>query len=421
MGLECEGIQFNYGAKLILDEISVRFEKGDLYGILGPNGSGKTTFLKILGGLLMANYGQVTLDNTNIIKLPTEEIAKRIAVVPESSTAIFDFSVEEIVSMGRFVYIGRLARESLEDKKKVEGILKQFNLLELKDRNYNSLSSGERQKVIIARAIAQQSKILLLDEPTSHLDINYQVEFMEMLRKYVAQGLVVVSIFHDLNLAAQYCDKLLLLFKRKIFAYGSPEAILTRENVKSVYNVDVTIRKNVLTNSIYVTPISPKTTADSDDGFQHQFKQIHIIAGGGTAKNLLAELRGNAVSVGIVNVLDDDYETAIELKYEIVSEAPFSPISEKSLNELKQKLDQTDLVIMTNLPFGKGNLENLRILETCEKPLIILEETPIEKRDFTKGKATEIYNNLKLKKNVTVVESVQEVINCIEKRSDIKS
>lgn len=419
MGLECEGIQFNYGAKRILDDISVHFEKGDLYGILGPNGSGKTTFLKILGGLLRANYGQVTLDTTNITKLPTEEIAKRIAVVPESSTAIFDFSVEEVVSMGRFVYIGRLARESPEDKKIVEGILKQFNLLELKNRNYNSLSSGERQKVIIARAIAQQSKILLLDEPTSHLDINYQVEFMEMLKKYVAKGLVVVSIFHDLNLAAQYCDKLLLLFNKKVFAYGAPEAILTRENVKSVYNVDVTIRKNVLTNSIYVTPISPRITDDSNNDFQHRFKQIHVIAGGGTAKDLLAELRGNAVSVGIVNVLDDDYEAAVELKYEIVSEAPFSPISEKALNELKQKLDQTDLVIMTNLPFGKGNLENLRILETCEKPLIILEETPIEKRDFTKGKATEIYNNLKLKKNVMVVESVQEVINCTEKRSDI--
>ncbi len=421
MGLECDGIQFSYGAKKILDEISVHFEKGDLYGILGPNGSGKSTFLKILSGLLRANYGQVTLDSMNITKISTEEIAKKVAVVPESNTAVFDFSVEEIVSMGRFVYIGRLARESIEDKKIVEGILKQFNLFDLRTRNYNSLSAGERQKVIIARAIAQQSKILLLDEPTSHLDINYQVEFMEMLKKYVAKGLVVVAIFHDLNLAAQYCDKLLLLFNKRIYAYGAPEAILTRENIKSVYNLDVAVRKNAFTNSIYVTPMSPRIAETSNGAFTHQIKQIHVVAGGGTAKDLLAELRGNDVSVGIVNVLDDDYEVAVELKYEIISEAPFSPISEKALNELKQKLEQTDLVIMTNLPFGRGNLENLQVLENCEKSVIILEKTPIEKRDFTKGKATEIYNQIKSKKNVKVVESVQEVMKLIGNRGSVSS
>jgi iron complex transport system ATP-binding protein len=237
-----------------------------------------------------------------------------------------------------------------------------------------------------------------------------------MLKKYVANGLIVVAIFHDLNLAAQYCDKIHLLFNKKIHAYGAPETILTRENIKAVYNIDVVVRKNAFTNSMYITPITPKIPEAAESGYTHQIKRIHVIAGGGSAKQLLPELRGNIVSVGIVNALDDDYEFALELKYEIISEAPFSPISEKSRNELIQKLQQVDLVILTNVPFGKGNLGNLEVLEKCEKPLIILDNTPIETRDFTKGRVSEIYTKLKSKKNVVVVESVQEVLKFIEKQ-----
>ena len=167
MPLESEGIKFQYGAKVILEEITAHFEQGHLYGILGPNGSGKTTLLKILSGLLRANYGRVTIDNLDLKNLAPAQIAKKIAVVPDLTSLIFDFSVEEIVAMGRYAYVGKFAKETVEDQKIVESILAQFNLMDLKDRSFSQLSAGERQKVIIARAIAQQSKILLLDEPTS--------------------------------------------------------------------------------------------------------------------------------------------------------------------------------------------------------------------------------------------------------------
>lgn len=421
MAIFCENIRFKYDTKMILDDINVQFQKGYFYGILGPNGCGKTTFLKIMSGLLRADHGRVLLDNLDITTLNTVEIAKKIAVVPDSTNPIFDYSVEEIVTMGRYVYQGQLTRETAEEKKIVREILTQFNLVELKDRSFNALSAGERQKVIIARAIAQQSKILLLDEPTSHLDINYQVEFMELLKKYVKNGLVVVAILHDLNLAGLYCNKILLIRNGKVQAFGTPETTLTRENIKLVYNVDVVVRKNAFTNALYITPVSPRGMELTERGLTGVIKRIHVIAGGGTSKDLLLELRGHDVSVGIVNVLDDDYEFALELKYEIISEAPFSPISEKSLNDLKNTIEKTDIVIMTNLPFGKGNIENLKALENCEKSIIILEKTPIEQRDFTKGNATKIYNQLKTKKNVMVVENVQEVINFIGNRSGVSS
>ncbi len=421
MTIQCEGIKFRYDTKWILEDISVQFEKGYLYGILGPNGCGKTTFLKILGGLLHADYGHVFLDALDITKLSITEIAKKVAVVPDSTTPIFDFSVEEIVAMGRYVYLGRLTRETFEEKQIIQGLLKRFNISELKDRSFNALSAGERQKVIIARAIAQQSKILLLDEPTSHLDINYQVELMEMLKMYVKNGLVVVAILHDLNLAGQYCNKVLLVRNGKIQAFGMPEATLTRENIKLVYNVDVVVRKNSFTNSVYVTPLSTRFSYAVEGALVSSIKRIHVVVGGGTSIELLPKLRGNDVSVGIVNILDDDYETALELNYKIIGEAPFSPISEKSRNELLSTLEQADFVILTNLPFGLGNIENLKALEKCEKPLIILEKTPIEGRDFTMGKASEIYNRIKSKKNVKVVENVQEVIDIIEKRGSMES
>ncbi len=414
MPIECENISFKYWTKLVLDDISLQFGKGHLYGILGPNGSGKTTLLKVLCGILKSKYGQVVVDEFNIKKMNISDVAKKIAVVEQSTSIDFDYSVREIVKMGRFTHIGRFSKETSEEKKIVNEILEQFNLSELENRGYNTLSGGEQQKVIIARAIAQQSKILLLDEPTTHLDLNYQIEFMEILRKYINDGIIVIIIIHDVNLATQFCDKIVLLKEGRVIAFGNREEIITRKNLKLIYNIDVVVRKNPFSNSIYIIPhkIEFPTSMRYDNNFK--IKKIHVIAGGGAASKILPKLNDYDVSVGIVNVLDDDYILANELNYRIISEAPFSPITNDSSEELKTILKNVDLIILANIPFGITNLKNLEILNESNKKIVLFERNPIEDRDFTEGIATTIYNNLKSKSNVKTTNNLHDLFKFIE-------
>ena len=409
MTIGCENISFYYGVKLVLDDISIQFEKGYLYGVLGPNGSGKTTFLKVLNGVLKSKYGKVKVDDKNIKKLTTREIAKKIAMVPQSTLINFDFFVKDIVMMGRYAHVGRFSRELNEDRKIVNEILRDLGLVELKNRSFKELSGGEQQKTIIARALAQQSKIILLDEPTTHLDIYYQIELMELLKKYVKDGLIVIIVLHDINIATQFCDKIILIHQGEIKALGNVENTITKDNIKSIYNVDVIIRKNFFTNSIYVNPIREKGAFSLQPSEGTDLENIHVIAGGGSALEILPALKGYNVSVGVLNVLDDDFILANELNYNIISEAPFSPISEESSEKLRDLLKSVDLVILADFPFGKYNLENLLILDETDKEIIVIERNPIEERDFTGGFASKIYNKIKTKKNVKVIKNFQEL------------
>ncbi|MFX1364326.1 MAG: ABC transporter ATP-binding protein [Promethearchaeota archaeon] len=412
MTIKCENISFQYGTKEVLNNISMQFEKGYLYGIIGPNGCGKSTFLKILSGILKTNYGKVLIDEDNINKLMIREIAKKIAIVPQSTSINFDFSVREIIKMGRYSHVGRFSRESIKDINVVDQILNKFNLTEIQHRGFNELSGGEQQKVIISRAIAQESEVLLLDEPTSQLDLNYKIELMEMLKNYVKDGLIVIIVLHDLNLATLFCDKIILLNAGHIEAFGSIEETITKENILSVYNIEIAIRKNLFTNSIYITPLKDRSHISRKCKLK-EGKRIHVIAGGGSALEILPKLKNNIVSIGILNVLDDDFSLANELNYRIISEAPFSPISEESKNKLRKVLENVDLIILGNMPFGYNNIENLHILNECEKKIIIYELEPIENRDFTGGLATNVYLNLINKSNVMVVNNLETLFQKI--------
>ncbi len=316
--------------------------------------------------------------------------------------------------MGRYAHVGRFSKESPEDKRIVEHAFEKFNLSSLKDRHFNELSGGEQQKVIIARAIAQQSKILLLDEPTTHLDINYQIDFMEMLREYVNDGLIVIVVLHDLNLASQFCDKIILVNNGEIKALGDVDVILTPENLRDVYNVEVLVRKNLFADSIRLTPLKSIDKAIDGQSDNIKTKSLHVIVGGGAALNILPKLKKYRVSVGVVNETDDDYELAKHFGYKIISEGPFCAISETSAIKLREVLEKVDIIILTNIPFGKGNVKNLELLSQSEKFVINYEKRKIEERDFTEGIATKIYNKLISKPNVVTINDLQELLKLIQ-------
>ena len=208
MNIQADNIQVSFGAKKILHDISLDIRDKEFVGIIGPNGSGKSTFLKCLYRVLQPNHGKIFFDGTEMSSLSHRDTALKMAVVAQHSTVNFDFSVLEMVLMGRSPYKGLLDRDQIDDYEIARHALAQVGLSDFESRNFNTLSGGEQQRVILARALAQRTECLVLDEPTNHLDIKYQLELMTIVKRLDA---TVVAAIHDLNLAAIYCDRLIAL------------------------------------------------------------------------------------------------------------------------------------------------------------------------------------------------------------------
>ncbi len=237
--LEVKNLGYNYGEKVVLDNVSFEVRPGEILGILGPNGCGKTTMLKNLNRNLSPHRGCVMLDGSSLEDIVKRDIARKIAVVPQSNEIRFAFTVREIVEMGRMPFQESFRGSSSEDLRIVEDAMVQTGVDSMADRHINTMSGGERQRVIIARAIAQSPEIILMDEPTLHLDINMQFEVLDLIRKLSRENnLTVIIVSHDLPMVARYCDRMILIHDHNIFAMGRPEEILTPENMRTVFNID---------------------------------------------------------------------------------------------------------------------------------------------------------------------------------------
>ena len=237
--ISVKNLTYKYSEKDVLDSISLSVGKGEIIGILGPNGCGKTTLLKNLNRNLSPHNGSVFVNDFNLEDITKKEIAKIIAVVPQTNEIRFSFTVREIVSMGRIPFQDLFSGNSLEDEKIIEKAMSQTGILEYADKSISTMSGGERQRAIIARAIAQTPEIILMDEPTLHLDINMQFEVLDLIEKLSKENnLTVVIVSHDLPMVARYCDRIVMLHNKNIFAMGKPEDVLTEENMRVVFNID---------------------------------------------------------------------------------------------------------------------------------------------------------------------------------------
>lgn len=244
--LEVNNLRAGYGNGAVIEDICFSLEKGEFVSILGPNGSGKSTLIKALQGLLEDVSGEVKIAGADLFRLKRREVAQKIAFVPQIFDFAFEFSVMEIVSMGRYAHQGRLAGLSPSDKRIIEDVLGLVEVAHLKDKKIAHLSGGERQRVFIARALAQDAPLLFLDEPSSHLDINYGVEIFQVLeRLQKEQEKTILSTEHNINLVIPYSQKIIFLKGGKIQSQGPPAALITRENIKQVYQADVDIRENL--------------------------------------------------------------------------------------------------------------------------------------------------------------------------------
>jgi len=243
--LDIKSLSYRYDNKTVLDQITLGIRGGEMIGILGPNGCGKTTLLKNLNKNLSPHGGCVLISGTDIDTISKKEIARSIAAVPQSNEIRFAFTVREIVSMGRMPFQESLMGETREDSEIIDLAMEQTGLTEFAERYINTLSGGERQRAIIARAITQTPKIILMDEPTLHLDINMQFEVLDLIQKLSREkDLTVVIVSHDLPMVTRYCDRIVLIHDHKVFAMGAPEDVLTKENIRTVFNVDAELEKD---------------------------------------------------------------------------------------------------------------------------------------------------------------------------------
>ena len=412
MRLEIRDVSFSYESTPILKDVTFSVGQGEFLGVMGPNGSGKTTLLRCMCKVLEPRVGTILIDGRDLRKFARSEVAKTVGVVPQSPMVDAAFTVFEIVLMGCTSHIGRFGAESVKDLEAAEEAMKMTDTLHLADRTFDELSGGERQRVIIARALAQEPRVLLLDEPTVHLDIKYQLELLELIERLNKQtGIVIVAVFHDLNLASQHCDSIILLHNGRIEAIGPPEQVLTPESIRRIYGVDVVIKRHPITNALHVAPYLPPKR----DSFNSR-ATVHLVCGGGSGSVLMKFLleSGMTVTMGVLNVLDTDYETARSLGLSVVGEIPFSMISEESFAANVALIEQSDILVLTDFPVGPGNLRNLQAVEEALKngiPVVIIESTPVQQRDFTGGIAVEYM--ARLKKNAIVVRSARECLQAV--------
>ncbi len=390
--LEAQNLTVGYDGDPVLTDVSLSAARGQFVGLVGPNGSGKSTLVRALSRVLPPLSGRALLDGADIYSMGARELARRVAVVSQDNTVAFDFAVRDVVLMGRAPHLSRFGIEGPRDYEIAEEAMMLTHTSVFADRPVTELSGGERQRCMIARALAQQPNVLLLDEPTAHLDVNNQIEILDLARRLTMEReLATVVVLHDLNLASQYCDHLVLISLGAVVAEGMPQAVVTESLIRTAYGIDVQVRLHPTTGRPYLTLISRLPIAAPST----RQTKIHLICGAGTGARIMRHLRqlGFALSVGAVNVADTDQIEAETLDLPRVEEAPFSPISEETHRRNSAIARAADVVVVTGIPIGRGNLRNLEAAVRARgvgKRVVLIDDPPIAGRDFADGEATSL-------------------------------
>jgi iron complex transport system ATP-binding protein len=394
--LESLAITVGYGDLPVLREVSLTAARGQFLGLVGPNGSGKSTLLRALSRVLPPSRGQVLLDGVDIYRMPARQLARRLAVVAQDNSVHFDFPVRDVVLMGRAPHLARFGMEGARDYAVAEQCLELTSAASFAARPITALSGGERQRCMIARALAQEPEVLLLDEPTAHLDIAHQIEILDLARKLTSsRNLATVVVLHDLNLASQYCDSLVLLAESRVIATGRPQEVVTEAHIREAYGAEVQVRMHPTTGRPYLTLLSRLPISVVG----RRATRVHLICGAGTGVEAMRRLThlGFPVSVGVVNVADSDQVEAEALGLTRVEEAPFSPIGDESHHRNCELARTAEVVIVTGIPLGRGNLRNLEAAIRARgvgRRVLLVDDPPIAGRDFAEGEAIRLQRQI---------------------------
>jgi len=386
--IQVENLHFGYRSCPVLQDINLEVKEGEILSILGPNGCGKSTLLRLLRGTLTPDQGQIAWRGKQTTRLSRKTMAKLAAVVPQSTEAQFPFPVQEMVAMGRFSCRSGLFGKDRHQRKAVERALALTDTIHLAERIVTDLSGGELQRVILARALAQETPVLLLDEASSNLDLEHRLEFSELLIRLNHElGTTVIQISHDLDQAAEISHRILMLDDTgAIVALGNPAEVFTAETLRMAFRVEAKVENNPYTGTPCVYPLR------RNNNQQQALPRIHLICGGDSGSELIRRLNLAAaeISVGPLNRGDSDQLLAAALELESITEKPFSPISVGSAQQARVCCQQADVVIVAPTVWGQGNLVCLDLAqELVNQKIPVLLIDPKAERDFTGGIAWE--------------------------------
>ena len=351
--LQLNDLSVGYNGKSVVSNINIDINKGEIIALIGPNGAGKSTILKTISRGLEIIHGSIILENKNLKEYSYEELSKKMAVILTEKIKPELMTCRDIVATGRYPYTGRLGLLKKDDEEKVYNALNAVGGLDLADKDFNNISDGQRQRILLARAIAQEPQIILLDEPTSYLDIRHKLELLSMLiRMAKKNNITVITSLHEIDLAQKVADRIITIGDGDTVETGTPEAVFEEDKIKSLYHID---------NGSYDTvfgSIEMQKPAGNEP-------KVFVIAGGGFGYSVFRDLQKKNIpfAVGVLNANDTDYAIARHLAAYIVTEKPFCKISAERIAEAKKIIDKCGSVICTVQDIGETNKKITELIE----------------------------------------------------------
>ncbi|MCU5871900.1 ABC transporter ATP-binding protein [Clostridioides difficile] len=389
--LKTNNLSVGYNNKVVISNINVEVKNGEILCLLGSNGAGKTTLLRSLSKLISPIKGEIYLNGVNINCISRKALSKKMALVLTNRLLGDLMTVQDIVNIGRYPYTGFFGNLSKKDLIMVDEALESVDALHLKKRYFDELSDGEKQKVLVARALVQEPEIIILDEPTTHLDIKHRLELINILKKLSKEkSISVILSLHEIDIALKSCDKVALIKNNKVIAYGQPEDVVDEDIINSLYELDDK-NFNSLLGSVEISNKSKN--------------EVFIIGGGGKATPIYRAFtkKGIGLYSGIIHENDIDYEIGRTMGIKMFTENPFEPISDESFNLAIRNLNDSKIIIDTGFSVGETNKRNIDIIKEALK---------LDKKVYSfrnRDESKKYYDHLDSK--IEHIDKVSQIIN----------
>jgi len=382
VSLRYDSAKVGYSGLPVVDGARLAVHAGEVVGLVGPNGAGKSTLLRAVTGDSELQAGVIELEGRSIAELSVQQRAAIVGVVPQQVSAAFSFPAAEFVEMGRHPHLPRFGHPGPADRAAVEAAMRLTDTQHLAETPVDALSGGDMQRLAFAQALATEPRVLLLDEPVSHLDLNHRLQVLDLTRELADKGMAVLAVFHDLDLAARYADRIAVVAQGTLGPAEPPPAIITAETLRSVFGVRAVVGPDPVTGFVSVTPVLREgAVARADRG------RVHVVGGSGVAAPLMRRLvlAGWTVTAGALNIGDADATLADALGLDYAPIPPFAPMDAEAAVRSARLADASDVIVVCEVPFGHGNIDNLLVAIRAGKPLVLVGD--IEGRDFAGGAA----------------------------------
>jgi iron complex transport system ATP-binding protein len=408
-GLRYESAAVGYDAPVVSDA-TLEVRPGEIVGLIGPNGAGKTTLVRAVTGGARIFGGAVTVGDRAVGGYSRLELARLVAVLPQTAPSSFAFTGKLFVEMGRHAHVSRFGDLGPRDHEAVDRAMALTDTGALSHRRVDELSGGDLQRLTLAQALAQEPSVLLLDEPTSHLDLNHRLQVLDVVRSLADTGLAVLAVFHDLDMAARYSDRLAVVSGGGVPVQGSPEQVLTRQTLAAVFGVAAVIGADPVTGTVQVLPVLRSEGA----GVAPRGVRVHVVSGSGTGAAIMRRLvlEGFEVSAGALSSDDTDGAVAGALGLPMREIAPFAAMTAEDEGATHALAAVADVVVVVATPCGPDNLGNLRAV-TGRAPATVLIGNMTPAMDFSRGEATALWDALS-DAGARTCGDPRDLVRCIE-------